>query len=204
MLPEKLTINLRPRSLLKWVLLSPLVIPLGWWVWTWPWGSEKASGWAQAVGSVLAIVATYFVATREQAAVRLRVEIDEANAARLAECAVHEACSAVRGLMLTLAKVTPASAVSTARLRMSSETLQGLLQRPLPARAVNPAFVVLGEVAEALNDVERWVAVEFDNDWKDVMRCRAEIIAACRLAIELEHVESAKRAGIPSTRRIVQ
>lgn len=204
MLPNEITIKLRPRSLFIGLCLSPVAVLVGWWACTWPWDSDKASGWVQAIGSILAIAATYVVARREHAAVRLRAEIDEANAARLAECAVQEACTALRGLAFTLVSIIPAAAVSTSRLRLSSETLQSLLQHQLPPRIVNQVFVVIAEVAEALNDAERWVADAFDSEWQEIMRRRVEIIASCRLAIELEHVQAAKRAGIPSTQRIVQ
>lgn len=73
MAPDELMNNLRPRSLFKWIFLSPLVVPLGWWVSSWSWGSSNASGWVQAAGSLLALAIALWLPWRENK----RRELDE-------------------------------------------------------------------------------------------------------------------------------
>lgn len=68
MFPEEFTIKLRPRSLLIGVALSPVIVLLGWWVCSWDWESNNAPAWVQAVGSVLAIIAAWFVPQLHEAA----------------------------------------------------------------------------------------------------------------------------------------
>ncbi|WP_156957996.1 hypothetical protein [Pseudomonas knackmussii] len=65
MLPNEFTIKLRPRSLLIGALLSPFAVVLAIWVFSWPWSSSNASGWVQAVGSLIGLGIALWLPWRE-------------------------------------------------------------------------------------------------------------------------------------------
>lgn len=77
MAPDKLTITLCPRSLLVGGLLSPAAVLLGWWVYSWPWGSNNAPAWVQAIGSIGAILASVWVARFADRRTEQRQQISE-------------------------------------------------------------------------------------------------------------------------------
>lgn len=65
MLPREVVITLYPHYFLKALVLSPAVVILGWWVFSWPWDSVSAPAWVQAVGSVGAVLAAIWVSDRQ-------------------------------------------------------------------------------------------------------------------------------------------
>ena len=61
MLPERVTVTIPVTTLVRALTLSPAAVLVGWWVYTWSWNSQNAPAWVQAVGSIAAILAAWFI-----------------------------------------------------------------------------------------------------------------------------------------------
>lgn len=85
MLPERVVVTIPIITLLKVLTLSPLVVLIGWWVFTWSWESQAAPAWVQAVGSIGAILAAGAVPAWQRRLEGLRRETDQYQR-QIADC----------------------------------------------------------------------------------------------------------------------
>lgn len=85
MLPERVVVTIPIITLLKALTLSPLVVLIGWWVFTWSWESQAAPGWVQAVGSIGAILAAGAIPAWQRRLEGLRREADQYQR-QIADC----------------------------------------------------------------------------------------------------------------------
>lgn len=85
MLPERVVVTIPIITLLKALMLSPLVVLIGWWVFTWSWESQAAPAWVQAVGSIGAILAAGAVPAWQRRLEGLRREADQYQR-QIADC----------------------------------------------------------------------------------------------------------------------
>jgi len=100
MLPEVFSfhIRLKPRKFFAAVFLSPLVVPVGMWVWSWPWGSVQAPAWVQAIGSIATLfIALWIVEIQNRQRRRAEIEGDNVQAKKLlaiADCIIPRVLNA--------------------------------------------------------------------------------------------------------------
>ncbi|MCL6692279.1 hypothetical protein M8R19_26680 [Pseudomonas sp. R3.Fl] len=209
MLPEKLEITLRPRSLVTGALLSPLAVIAAVWVWSLPWESNNAPGWVQAIGSVLAIGAAIWIAERTHNRDRTRSErsalLEEVRVAWLAECATYEAMAAVYSLQdqLNEGRLLSDKGIHLARLEQAGEMLRAILTQQLPHRLVNTTFQAISYVAEVVSAVAGWSPILPSEHCEVILQRHATSIGECRVTIEQEYRRLAQQAGVAFTQRIV-
>lgn len=107
MLPESVVVTIPIIRLLKALMLSPLVVLIGWWVFTWSWESQAAPAWVQAVGSIGAILAAGAVPAWQRRLEGLRREADQFQK-QIADCfQLRRLIQEVRHLLTKADQVDP-------------------------------------------------------------------------------------------------
>ncbi|WP_330114893.1 hypothetical protein SA496_01095 [Pseudomonas sp. JS3066] len=197
-LPNDVTITLRPRTLLAGLFLSPLAGGIIWWVLSLPWNSANAPAWVQAVGSVGAVLVAMLVASRHSAQqIRLVREQEAEMLKKVVAIAKHTG-----NLTMASLDVLENKYGEFAGLDIVSKALDNsdYLLRQVSFDRIPQSEAALGwvELRHAANDVRRAVELAEHAPESFEEQDYHEAAEACQRAVDaVRRIESAATGHLP-------